>query len=127
MKLLATINKIDDWAKKWRIKIIERKSTHITFTLCNRTCPTVPMGNVDLSQKSEMKYLGMHFDRSLTWAKHNKTNRQQLTLKAKQVHWLLGRRSTLSIVCKCLLYKAVLKPIWIYGNHLWVNSFQFQY
>jgi hypothetical protein len=51
MKLLATINKIDDWAKKWRIKVNQRKFTHITFTLRNQTCPTVQMDNVDLSQK----------------------------------------------------------------------------
>jgi hypothetical protein len=27
MKLLATINKIDDWVKKWRIKVNQFKST----------------------------------------------------------------------------------------------------
>jgi hypothetical protein len=43
----------------------------------------------------------------------------QLNLKAKQMHWLLGRRSTLSIESKLLLYKAVLKPIWTYGIQLW--------
>jgi hypothetical protein len=50
MKLQAAINKIDDWAKKWRIKINKSKSTHIIFTLRNQTCPTVQMDNVDLPQ-----------------------------------------------------------------------------
>jgi hypothetical protein len=62
MKLQATINKIDDWAKKLRIKINQSKSTHITFTLHNQTCPTVHMGNVVLPQKNEVKYMGMHLD-----------------------------------------------------------------
>jgi hypothetical protein len=35
------------------------------------------------------------------------------------MHWLLGRRSTLSTESKLLLYKAVLKPIWTYGIQLW--------
>jgi hypothetical protein len=48
MKLQATINKINEWAKKWRIKINQSKSMYITFTLCNQTCQTVQMGNVDL-------------------------------------------------------------------------------
>jgi hypothetical protein len=43
---------------------------HITFILRNQTCPTVQMGNVDLPQKNEVKYLGMHLDRRLTWAEH---------------------------------------------------------
>jgi hypothetical protein len=52
--LQATINNTDDWAKKWRIKINQSKSTHITFTLRNQTCPTVQMGNVELPQKIEV-------------------------------------------------------------------------
>jgi hypothetical protein len=51
MKLQATISKIDDWAKKWRIKINQSKSTHITVTLRKQTCPTVQMGSVDPPQK----------------------------------------------------------------------------
>jgi hypothetical protein len=49
MKLQTTINKIDDWTKEWRSKINQSKSTHITSTLLNQTCPTVHMGSVDLS------------------------------------------------------------------------------
>jgi hypothetical protein len=66
MKLQATINKIDEWAKKWRIKINQSKSMHITFNLRNQTCPTVQLGSVDLPQKNEVKYLVMHLDRRLT-------------------------------------------------------------
>jgi hypothetical protein len=63
MKLQATVNKIDDWTKKWRIKINQSKFTHITFTLRNQTCPTGQMGCVDLRQKNYVKHLGMHLDR----------------------------------------------------------------
>jgi hypothetical protein len=51
MKLQAIINKTDGWAKKWRIKINQSKSTHNAFTLRNQTCPTIQMGSVDLPQK----------------------------------------------------------------------------
>jgi hypothetical protein len=36
------------------------------------------MGDVDLPQKNEVKYLGMHLDRRLAWAKHVKTKRKQI-------------------------------------------------
>jgi hypothetical protein len=39
-------------AKKWGIKINQSKSTHITLTLRNQTCPTVQMGNTELPQKN---------------------------------------------------------------------------
>jgi hypothetical protein len=79
----------------------------------------VQIGSVDLPQKNEVKYLAMHLVRRLTWAKHIKTKRKQLNLEAKQMHWLLGRRSTVSIESKLLLYKAVLKSIWTYGIQPW--------
>jgi hypothetical protein len=53
MKLQAAINKVDDWAKKWRIKINQSEFTHIIFTQHNQTCSTVQMGSVDLPQKNE--------------------------------------------------------------------------
>jgi hypothetical protein len=76
------------------------------------------MGNVDLPQKNEVKYLGMYLDRKRTWSKHIKSERKQHTIKAKQMNWLLRRRSTLSIGTKLLLYKAVLKHILTYGIQL---------
>jgi hypothetical protein len=81
LKLQATNNKIDAWEKKRRIKINQSKPTHITFTLRNQTCPTVQMGNVALPQKNEVKYLGVHLDRRLTWAKHIKTTENSSTYK----------------------------------------------
>jgi hypothetical protein len=77
------------------------------------------MGNVDPPQKNEVKYLGMYLDRRVTWAKHIKTKRKQLNLKAKQMNWKLGRSSTLSTESKLLLYKAVLQPMWTYGIRVW--------
>jgi hypothetical protein len=70
MKLQAIISKIDDWVKKWRIKINQSKSTRITFTLHNQTSLTMQMG--------------MQLDRRLTWAKHIKTKRKQLNQKQNE-------------------------------------------
>jgi hypothetical protein len=47
-----------------------------------------------------------------------KSKRKQMNLKAKQMHWLLGR-STISNERKFLLYKAMLKQIWTYGIQPW--------
>jgi hypothetical protein len=50
MKLQATTNMINDWAKKWTIKKKNQNNKRIlrTFTIRNQTCPTVQMGNVAL-------------------------------------------------------------------------------
>jgi hypothetical protein len=40
-------------------------------------------------------------------------------LRYKELHWLLGRSSPLSINNKLLLYKTVIAPIWTYALELW--------
>jgi hypothetical protein len=52
VKVQATINKVNVWAKKWIIKLSHSKSTHISFTLHNQNCQTVHMSNVALPQKT---------------------------------------------------------------------------
>jgi hypothetical protein len=42
-----------------------------------------------------------------------------LNLKVRQMSWLLGRESTLSLENKTWIYKFILKPIWTYGIQLW--------
>lgn len=97
VKVRDNANVINDWAKKCRIKINKSNFTHISFTLRNQTCPTVQLGNVaTIPPNKEVKYLGMYFDRSLTWTEHIKARRNQLNLQEKQLYWLLGTRSTLS-------------------------------
>jgi hypothetical protein len=118
MKLQPTINKTDAWAKKWTIKINQSKSTHITFTLRNQTCPTVQMGNVDLPQENEVKYLGMPSRQNNDMCNAHQTQKETPQPKREKMNWLLGRRSTLSIESKLLHYKAVFKPIWTFGIHL---------
>jgi len=41
--------------------------------------------------------------------------RKQIELKVKELYWLLGRKSQLSIENKLLIYKTTIIPIWTYG------------
>jgi len=42
-----------------------------------------------------------------------------LDLKTRELLWLIGKRSPLSLSNKILIYKTVLKPIWTYGLAVW--------
>jgi len=72
-----------------------------------------------MTQAKDMKYLGIHLDRTLTWHKHISAKRKQLDLKLRKLYWITGRKSLLSLDNKLLIYKAILKPIWTYGVQLW--------
>ena len=39
--------------------------------------------------------------------------------KTREIYWLIGKHSPLSLENKLLFYKTVLKPVWAYGIELW--------
>lgn len=119
MKLQRSINNISTWMKKWRLKLNESKSTHINFT--NNKLINVPIhiNSQVVPSKLHAKYLGMTLDARLNWKPHVKMKRTELNLKFRSMYWLLGRKSGLEISNKLLLYKQVLKPVWMYGLQLW--------
>jgi hypothetical protein len=117
-KLQINLLAFQNWFKKWRMKANRCKSTHVTFTIRKEMCSPVQINNVQLPQK-EVKCLGLHLGRRLTWHKHIFVKRKQLGITLTEMYWLLGRKSKLSTNYKLLLYKAILKPIWTYGIQLW--------
>jgi len=51
-------------------------------------------------------------DQKLNWKEHLIRKRKQVKLKVKDLYWLIGRKSPLSLENKLLLYKTIIKPIW---------------
>ncbi|CAD6229611.1 GSCOCG00012115001-RA-CDS [Cotesia congregata] len=109
---------VQSWMENWRLKASPTKSVQITFTTRRGDCPPVTPYCEPLPATNEVKYLGLHLDRRLTWAKHIKTKRKEMELKTR-LYWLLGKKSKLSLNNKLNIYKIILKPIWTYGIQLW--------
>lgn len=131
-KLQEANNAVSNWCKSWKIKLNESKSVHVNFTLRNiENPPNVTLNNIIVPIENKAKYLGMTLDTKLHWKEHIKIKRRELDLRYRELYWLIGRNSTLSIQNKILIYNQVLKPRWCYGiqicgcarqTHL--NSFQ---
>ena len=75
-------------------------------------------------QAETVKYLGLHFDKHLTWKNNVATKRKQLELKTREIYWLIGKHSPLSLENMVLIYKTVLKPAWTYRIELWGCAFK---
>lgn len=112
------LNILELWLKKWRIRVNETKSVHVTFTLKKSICPPVALNNTLIPQDNKARYLGIHLDQKLNWKHHIQMKKTQLDLKHRKMFWLLGPNSELPIENKLLLYKMILKPIWTYGIEL---------
>uniref|UniRef100_A0A1B0CG46 Uncharacterized protein n=1 Tax=Lutzomyia longipalpis TaxID=7200 RepID=A0A1B0CG46_LUTLO len=107
---------------RWRVRANETKSVHVTFTTRKGSCPPITLNNKQIPQADEVRYLGLHLDKRLTWHKHIWTKRKQLGLRMRDMYWYMGRKSKLSTYNKVLLYKTVIVPIWSYGCQLWGSA-----
>lgn len=116
------LDEISIWLNKWRIKASANKSVHVTFTLRRGNCPPVTLDSNNLTHSDSVRYLGMHLDRRMTWKNHIKSKRDELNIRYKNLYWLMGRNSKLSVDNKLLIYKSILRPSWMYGVQLWGSA-----
>ena len=121
-RLQTHMSLVEDWLSIWRIKVNEQKSHHVTFTLNRGTSPRILLNGIPVPQADDVRYLGIHLDRRLTWRKHIESKKIQINLKAASLHWLIAHRSPLQLEYKVLLYNQVIKPIWTYGLELYGNA-----
>lgn len=120
--LQDNINDIHTWFNTWRISVNEQKSMHVTFTTKRPTCPPIVLNGQIVPQANQVKYLGITLDRRLTWRPHIDNKKKQLNIKLKELYWLIGRKSQLTLANKVLIYKTILKPVWTYGLQLWSTA-----
>jgi len=67
-------------------------------------------------QAETVKYLGIHSDKRLTWKDHVKTKCKQLDLKTRQMYWLIGNHSPLSLENKLLIYKSAKTSVDVWNK-----------
>lgn len=117
--LQLSINKIQDWTKKWKIKLNQTKSVHVDFTTKKIHYIPVYINLQPVPYTNSAKYLGMTLDTKLKWKEHVKIKLTELNIRYKKLFWLIGRSSNLNVTNKLLIYQQILKPIWTYGIQLW--------
>lgn len=118
-KTQNSLSEMSAWIKKWRMRLNESKSVHMYFTNRNINYLPVFLNGVKIPYANTAKYLGMTLDTKIKWKEHVKKKTTEITIKYKQMNWLLGHNSQLSIYNKILLYQQIIKPIWTYGIQLW--------
>jgi hypothetical protein len=99
---------------QWKITVNPAKSTQIIFTTRRTICRQVSISNFPIPIKQEVKYVGLHLDKTQTWQTHIKAKRRQLELKVRNINSLINKKSQLSFENKITIYKAIIKSVWTY-------------
>ena len=99
--LQTHLQSLENWTRKWRIKINEEKSKHVTFSLRRGNCPQLLFNQITIPQVDSVKYRGLQLDRRLTWKHHISTLRKHLVLRTRELYWIIWKHSPLCYTISC--------------------------
>lgn len=118
--LQTSINTISKWLDKWKIKINAQKCKPILFTKRRQsTNMKIEVNDISLNWNETVKYLGIRFDKRLTWSCHVQQTIDKMESKFGALSPFLNRRSKMNFSNKILLYKQVIRPTALYSSAVW--------
>lgn len=122
-RIQEALTKIESWTKKWLIKINETKTTHTIFSLSTKNQKvTLELDGHPLPVEDNPTYLGVKFDRRLTWkpqierAEIRAKKRLGLMKKLAGTTWGADTRTLKS------LYVGRVRPVLEYGMAAWSTA-----
>ena len=119
--LSTAVSSLAQWLRQRGLILNERKSQ--VLWICNESTPAVCCNGFPLPEVSEAKYLGLTFDRGLTWKPHiaNKAAAAARTIGA-----LRRAKNSLSIEARWIYYSSIIMSNLLYGSNGFVSSLPVQ-
>lgn len=117
-----------DYCNKWKIKLNASKTQATFFTRrrCQEFLPNdeVNILNTTIPWKSELKYLGLTLDKTLTFKKQTELAAEKALKYMGMLYPILNRKSKLNYFNKLLIYKIVFQSILLYACPVWGSCAQ---
>lgn len=117
--LQQALDKFESYCETWKLQVNVNKTKVLVFGKGRKSNKVVfKLGNYELEQVDEYKYLGLLFSRSGTFYKA----KQQIAEQARKAMFSLLRsirRLSLPIDIQIELFEKTIKPILLYGSEIW--------
>ncbi|GFX75379.1 probable RNA-directed DNA polymerase from transposon BS [Trichonephila clavipes] len=110
---------LEKYFNDWKIKINVDKTVAVLFTKARKPIAPPTLYSTPLRWSQTTKYLGITFDKTLTWKPHILYARDKFRIALKKLYPLICRNSNMYLYNKVLLYTAVLRPMLSYGCPIW--------
>ena len=121
------LKKVENWCKKWRVKLAPSKTNVVVFTKCHKAHsdrPSLFLFNEELSYTEEATFLGVKFNSSLTWEPQIRALIAKAQPRLNLIKALSTSHGSNNIEMLLKLYKAIVWPIFEYSSIAHVNAAQ---
>ena len=117
------ISKFADDMAAWAIQKQEKRAEKFIQTYLDTAKEiTLNLGRVPLTVSNEIKFLGLTFDRKLTWRHHIDNVRNRMWLRINAIKAISGRNLGMQSKTLIHLYNMWIRPIALYGASAYYNA-----
>ena len=117
------LNKIAAWAEKWCVTINREKTTATLFTLSPKLQPgRLTLGDTPLKYEDKQTYLGVTFDRRMTWKQHIQNAETKARRKLNIMRKLAGTHWGANEKILKTIYQGSVRPHLEYGSSSWMTA-----
>lgn len=114
-KMQRTLDNVSKWAIKWGFKISKTKTIGVIFGNRKVTSTNLTLGNQPIKFENHVKFLGLIFDRKLTWKKHFDYLEERSKPILNLMRYVQANNFGMGTETLIMLYKSLLRSILDYG------------
>jgi len=109
------------WADHYQISLSIQKCHYVCFTRLHEITPQPqPIGNETLAPEQDFKYLGVHFDKRLTFNNHFNYTRRKCMASLLTIRRLSTPSNGLRPILLRRIFQGTIPPILHYGYEAWI-------
>lgn len=116
------LDKIIKWGKDWGITFSPTKTNSVLFTKSKLPSPTLYMDHSAIPTSNKAKFLGLTFDKTLSWIPHINNITNKLTSTINILKHLTGYRWGANKKSLLKVYRACIKSLLNYGAPAFHNA-----
>jgi hypothetical protein len=120
-RMQVALKSIEQWCEDHSLSVNPRKTEMVLFTRKRKLPELKPpeLLKTKLNFSTEVKYLGITFDKKLTWNSHLENRVKKAYISYEQCRRTMGQTWGLSPRIALWIYTAIIRPMLTYGAVVW--------
>ena len=114
-RIQEAVDQVATWARDWGVQINRTKTVTTLFSLCQVSKYTITLDGEPLPQEDTPTYLGVKFDKRLTWRPHIEEAEKKATLRLRLMKKLSGTTWGADCDTAKQVYTGYVRPTLEYG------------